>query len=74
MGANTAIDLKELSSLKAELEELLQKREAIRAAQMRRMHDGSATRAKTTTSNANVDKVNERIVWLRAEISKAQGA
>ena len=59
------------SSEQKELDELLSKREAIRTKQMNRLHDGGATRARTTTSNADADKVNERIVWLREQIKNA---
>ena len=32
---------------------------------MERFHNGSATRARTTTANADADRVNERIVSIR---------
>lgn len=55
-----------------ELDDLVAKREAVRARQMQRLHEGSATRARTTTSNADADKLNERIVWLRDQIKSAR--
>lgn len=54
-----------------ELADLLEKRDRIRAKQLQRYDDRSATRAKTTTSNADADRLNERIVWLREEIRRA---
>jgi hypothetical protein len=53
-----------------ELAVLLERRDKIRLAQLRRYQDGSATRARTTTSNANASRLNDRIVWLREEIKK----
>ena len=53
-----------------ELDALLEKRQQIRAKQMERMHNGSATRARTTTSNAEADRINERIVWLREQLKR----
>jgi len=55
-----------------ELEQLLAKRDAIRAKQMKRYDDRSATRARTTTSNAEASRLNDRIEWLRSEIKKMQ--
>lgn len=60
----------EVQKLQKELDELLDKRDKIRAKQLNRYRDRSATRARTTTSNANVDRINERIVWIREELKK----
>lgn len=57
-------------SYQKELDALLARRDKIRADQMARYTNLSATRARTTTSNANVDKMQERIEWLRGEIKK----
>lgn len=54
----------------AELEQMIAKREKMHADHMNKYRNGSATRAKTTTHNANVSQINERIQWLRAEIKK----
>lgn len=51
-----------------ELAVLLENREQVRAKQMERIHSGGMTRARTTTSNAEADRLNERIVWLREQI------
>lgn len=53
-----------------ELETLLVNRDAVRAKQMQRYDDRSATRVRTTTSNAEADRLNERIVWLRSGLKK----
>lgn len=60
------------SEMEKELTALLEKRDQIRAKQMERVHNGEMTRARTTTSNAEVDRVNERIVWLREQIKDAK--
>ena len=57
-----------LDSLRAELDAELQKRDRIRQQQLARYADRSATRARTTTSNANADWCNERIACLRTQI------
>jgi hypothetical protein len=54
--------------MQKELTDLLEKREQVRAKQMDRIHRGEMTRARTTTSNAAADRLNERIVWLRKEL------
>jgi hypothetical protein len=59
--------------LQKELDSLLLKRDAIRQKQMARFHEGSATRARTTTGNADADRVNERIISIREQI-KANAA
>lgn len=56
------------ASLQSELTKLIEKREQVRSAQMKRVHNGEMTRARTTTSNAEVDGLNERIVFLREQI------
>lgn len=53
------------TELQKELDALLLKREQIREKQMARFHNGSATRARTTTGNADADRVNDRIVEIR---------
>ncbi len=53
------------AELQKELDALLLKREKIRGKQMERFHNGSATRARTTTGNADADRVNDRIVKIR---------
>ncbi|MHB1176101.1 MAG: hypothetical protein ACYCZJ_13360 [Sulfuriferula sp.] len=59
-----------MEALQKELAEMLDKRDRIRAKQIERMTVGSATRARTTTSNADASRVNDRIVWLREEIAR----
>lgn len=54
--------------LAKELEVLLGKRAAIRAKQVESYAAGAATRAKTTTWNAEADRLNERIVWIREQL------
>mgnify|MGYP003529255342 FL=1 len=56
------------TELQKELAALLEKREQVRAKQMERIHSGGMTRARTTTSNAEADRLNERIVWLRDQL------
>ena len=56
------------ADMQKELEALLEKREQVRLKQMERIHSGGMTRARTTTSNAKADLINERIVWLRKEM------
>ena len=56
------------TELQKELAALLEKREQVRAKQIERMHSGVMTRARTTTSNAEADRLNERIVWLRDQL------
>ena len=60
-----------MNNLIKELETELVKRDKIRAKQTAMYANGTHTRAKTTTMNAQADQVNERIVWLREEIKKA---
>lgn len=57
-----------------ELEELLAKRCAMQEAHMAKYHNGSASRAQTTTHNARVSQLNERIVFLRAELKRASAS
>ena len=57
-------------TLQQELDSELAKRDAIRQKQLARYSAGSASRARTTTSNAAADRVNDRIHWLRDEIKK----
>ena len=57
-------------ALETELEKELAKRDYIRERQLARYLEGSATRRRTTTSNAEADRCNERIEWLRGEIRR----
>ena len=59
-----------ITELKKELQEQILKREKIREAQMERYHKGTATRRRTTTSNAAADFCNDEIEYLRSEIRK----
>lgn len=61
------------ASMESELSDLLAQRDDVRVKQMERFHSGSATRARTTTSNAAADRFNERIVFLRGELKKLSG-
>jgi hypothetical protein len=54
--------------LRKELDMLLEKRDRVRAKQIERIRVGAMTRARTTTSNAEADRLNERIVWLREQL------
>lgn len=63
-----------MRSLQQELDAELAKRDRIRERQIARYDNGSATRRRTTTSNAEADRCNERIEWLRAEIRKEEAA
>lgn len=54
-----------------ELEKLIKRRGDVRAKQMARLHAGSATRARTTTSNAEASRLNEQIMHLRDRIKTA---
>ncbi|MDP1771968.1 MAG: JAB domain-containing protein, partial [Methylobacter sp.] len=58
----------EESRLNKELDALLLKREQMRERHMAKYRNGSATRAQTTTHNANVSHLNDQIIELRAEI------
>ena len=60
--------LESIAELQKDLDETLAKREQVQMKQMDRIHRGEMTRARTTTSNANVDRLNERIVWARGQI------
>lgn len=57
-----------LAAIQIELKELLEKRDRIREKQMDSYRSRSATRARTTTRNADVDRINDRIIWLRQQI------
>jgi hypothetical protein len=56
------------ADIQKELDALLVKREKIREKQMARFHNGSATRARTTTGNADADRVNDRIISIRERL------
>jgi hypothetical protein len=56
--------------IQRELDSLISKRDRVRQLQMSRWDNGSATRARTTSSNAEVDRINERIVWLREQLKE----
>ena len=70
MGNTTEVE--SLASLQQELDNLLAKRDQIRAKMMARFHNRSATRAKTTTSNAEVGYVNDKIIEIRNTIRELQ--
>jgi ribosome modulation factor len=53
-----------------ELDKLLTKRDRLRQQQMDSYRNGTATRARTTTRNAEADRLNERIVWLREQMKE----
>ena len=55
-------------TLEKELEALISKRSAMQEKHMAKYRDGSATRARTTTHNANVSMVNDQIIDLRARL------
>jgi hypothetical protein len=62
--------MKSLSPEK-ELEQELAKRDRIHQRQTARWGDGTRSRARTTTANAELGRCNERIAWLRQEIKAA---
>ncbi len=55
-------------NLQNQLTDALNRREAMQMAHMNKYRNGSATRAQTTTYNANVGRLNETIAELRAQI------
>lgn len=57
-------------SLQTELNNALARREKMQMAHMNKYRNGSATRAQTTTFNANVTRLNETIIELRAQIKE----
>jgi hypothetical protein len=57
-----------MKTYQKELDKLLAKRDQVRQKQMARWHNHTASRARTTTSNADADRLNERIVWLREQL------
>ncbi len=59
-----------MNALQSELAKLLDKRDRIRSRQIKGYDVGTASRARTTSSNAEADRCNERIVWIREEIKK----
>jgi hypothetical protein len=63
-----------LSKNEEELESLLKQRDEANTRHMQKYRDGSATRAQTTTHNARISNMNERIEWLRSEIKKERKA
>ena len=56
--------------LRKELDAALIKRDKIHQKHMARYRDGSATRARTTTCNAEVGRVNDLIISLRDRIKQ----
>jgi len=60
-----------MEALKQELAEIVKKQSDMREKHMNKYRNGSATRAQTTTLNANIGRLQERAVWLRSEIKKA---
>jgi hypothetical protein len=59
-----------LINLQRELNSLLEKRSDMRTKHMEKYRNHSATRAQTTTHNARVSQINERVEWLRSEIKR----
>jgi len=59
-----------MSDLQRDLEECLAKIDRLREKQFAAFMKGGHTRATTTTRNANIDKIQERVVWLREEIRR----
>ena len=51
-----------------ELDQMLAKRDALHEQHMKRYANGTASRARTTTTNAQVTNMYDRIEWLRQEI------
>ena len=70
MGNSTEVE--SLASLQKELDKLLAKRDQMNMKMMDRYHNGSATRARTTTSNANIGHVNDQIIEIRNSIGELQ--
>ena len=66
MGNTTEVE--SLATLQKELDKLLAKRDQMNMKMMDRYHDRSATRARTTTSNANIGHVNDSIIEIRRRI------
>jgi GGDEF domain-containing protein len=60
----------EKSPMQKELDDLLQQRETLRTKHMEKYRNNSATRAQTTTHNARVSDINDRITFLRNELKK----
>ena len=60
------------ATLRKELDKLLVKRDQMNMKMMDRYHDRSATRARTTTSNANIGHVNDHIIEIRNAIRGLQ--
>jgi len=54
--------------MEKELAAIVAKQSAMRENHMRKYRNGSATRAQTTTLNANIGRLQERAVWLREQI------
>ena len=57
-----------LASLQKELDALLIKKDKIMMRIMDSYHNHSATRARTTTGNANASRVNDSIVEIRSRM------
>lgn len=64
--------MQQASTMQEELDALLKKREKIHARIMERFRNHNATRARTTTGNAEVGRLNERIVWLREQLKSSR--
>lgn len=62
----------EMESMQREIEHLKEQRSKMGAAHMQRYRDGTATRAKTTSYNAESSRIGERIEWLKVAIRSAQ--
>ena len=60
----------EIAKLQKELDGLLAKRDKMREKQMASYRNGTATRARTTTANANVSNLNDEITEIRRMIKE----
>ena len=56
-------------SLESELKSEIAKIDRLRSKQLAMYSDGTHTRAKSTTLTARIDTVNDRIQWLKSQIS-----
>ena len=56
-------------SLESELKSQIAKIDRLRLKQLAMYSDGTHTRAKSTTLTAKIDTVNDRIQWLKSQIS-----
>ena len=54
--------------IQREIDALMEKKDNMYIKHMERYRNGSATRARTTTLNANVSMINDRITELRTNL------